>query len=145
MAAITICNDFGAQNIKSDTVSTVSPSICHEVLGPDAMIFVFWMLSFKPTFSLSSFTQNRCLTNISCYYFLQMEKLRPMLTKWLVHNILIFSSKARFQPVSWLLDHFSFHSITVASTFYPKKTAKILRQIWTVFTIPLILPSSWSY
>ena len=40
--------------IKSDTVSTVSPSICHEVVGRDAMIFVFWMLSFKPTFSLSS-------------------------------------------------------------------------------------------
>ena len=41
------------QKIKSDTVS---PSICHEVMGPDAMILVFWMLSFKPTFSLSSFT-----------------------------------------------------------------------------------------
>ena len=39
--------------IKSETVSTVSPSISHEVMGPDAMIFVFWMLSFKPTFSLS--------------------------------------------------------------------------------------------
>ena len=45
--------------IKSDTVSTVSPSICHEVMGPDAMIFVFWMLSFKPIFSLSSFTFNK--------------------------------------------------------------------------------------
>ena len=32
---------------------TVSPSICHEVMGPDAMILVFWMLSFKPTLSLS--------------------------------------------------------------------------------------------
>ena len=41
---------------KSDTVSTVYPSISHEVMGPDAMIFVFWMLSIKPTFSLSSFT-----------------------------------------------------------------------------------------
>ena len=29
------------QKIKSDTVSTVSPSIYHEVMGPDAMIFVF--------------------------------------------------------------------------------------------------------
>ena len=37
--------------IKSDTVSTVSPSISHEVMGPDAVILVFWMLSFKPTFS----------------------------------------------------------------------------------------------
>ena len=27
--------------IKSDTVSTVSPSICHEVMGPAAMILVF--------------------------------------------------------------------------------------------------------
>ena len=38
------------KKIKSDTVSTVSPSISHEVMGPDAMIFVFWMLRFKPTF-----------------------------------------------------------------------------------------------
>ena len=42
--------------IKSFTVSIVSPSIYHEVMRLDAMIFVFWMLSFKPTFSLSSFT-----------------------------------------------------------------------------------------
>ena len=27
--------------IKSDTISTVSPSISHEVMGPDAMIFIF--------------------------------------------------------------------------------------------------------
>jgi len=42
--------------IKSGIVSTISPSISHEVMGPDAMIFIFWMLSFRPTFSLSSFT-----------------------------------------------------------------------------------------
>ena len=29
--------------IKSDTVSTVSPSICHEVIGPDAMIFLSFL------------------------------------------------------------------------------------------------------
>ena len=29
------------RKIKSATVSTVSPSIYHEVMGPDAMIFVF--------------------------------------------------------------------------------------------------------
>ena len=36
--------------------ATVSPSICHEVMGLDAMIFVFWMLSYKLSFSVSSFT-----------------------------------------------------------------------------------------
>ena len=44
--------------VKSVTVSIVFPSIFHEVMGPDAMILVFWMLSFKPDFhsplSLSS-------------------------------------------------------------------------------------------
>ena len=38
---------------KSVTVSIVSPSICHEVMGRDAIILVFWTLSFKPAFSLS--------------------------------------------------------------------------------------------
>ena len=42
MAAITICSDFGAPpKIKSDTVPSVSPSISHEVMGPDAIILVF--------------------------------------------------------------------------------------------------------
>ena len=44
------------KKIKSGTVSPVSPSISYVVMGPDAMIFIFWMLSFKPTFSFSSFT-----------------------------------------------------------------------------------------
>ena len=47
---------------KSATVSNVSPSICHEVIGPDAMILVFWMLSFKPTVSLDSILKSRDLT-----------------------------------------------------------------------------------
>ena len=32
---------FEHKKMKSVTVSVVSPSICHEVMGPDAMIFVF--------------------------------------------------------------------------------------------------------
>ena len=42
--------------IKSLTVSIVFPSICHEVMEPEALILVFRMLSFKTTFSFSSFT-----------------------------------------------------------------------------------------
>ena len=55
MAAVTVHSDFGIQKLESITVSIVSPSICHEVMGLDAMIFIFWMLSFKPAFSLFSF------------------------------------------------------------------------------------------
>ena len=40
MAAVTICSDFGVPppQMKSDTVSTVVPSISHEVMETDAMI-----------------------------------------------------------------------------------------------------------
>ena len=38
------------KKIKFVTISIVSPSICHEVMGLDAMVLVFWMLSFKPVF-----------------------------------------------------------------------------------------------
>ena len=44
------------KKIKSVSVSIVFQSLCNEVMELDAIIFVFWMLSFKPTFSLSSFT-----------------------------------------------------------------------------------------
>ena len=44
------------KKINSVPVSIVSPSIFHEVMGLDAKILVFWMLNFKPAFSLSSFT-----------------------------------------------------------------------------------------
>ena len=41
MAAVAICSDFGAQENKCVTVSIVFPSICHEMMRPDAMIVVF--------------------------------------------------------------------------------------------------------
>ena len=46
------------KKIKPDTVSTFSPSICHKVMGPDAMIIILgcWVLSqlFHSPLSLSS-------------------------------------------------------------------------------------------
>ena len=53
MAAITICSDFGAPKNK---VRHCLPIYLPWMMEPDAMIIVFWMLSFKPTFSLSSLT-----------------------------------------------------------------------------------------
>ena len=41
MAAVTICSDFGAQENKICHCFIVSLSICHEVMGPDAMLLVF--------------------------------------------------------------------------------------------------------
>ena len=65
MAAITICSDFGAQKNKVWHCFHCFPVYSLEVMGPDAMIFLFWMLSFKPTFSLSTFTLIKRLVSSS--------------------------------------------------------------------------------
>ena len=59
MTAVTVQGDFWAQENKICHCFHFSPSICHKVIGPDAMILVFWMLSFKPAFSLYCFTSSR--------------------------------------------------------------------------------------
>ena len=54
IAAVTIHIDFGAQENKIFHCFPSSPSICHEMMELDAMILVFWILSFEAAFSLSS-------------------------------------------------------------------------------------------
>ena len=54
MTVVTVCNNFGAQENKVYLYFHFSP-IFDEVMGPDAMIFVYGLLSFKPAFLLSSF------------------------------------------------------------------------------------------
>ena len=65
MAAVTICSDFGAPK-NSQPLFPLFPHLFAKMLmGPDAMILVFWMLSFKPTLSLSSFTFIKRLSSSS--------------------------------------------------------------------------------
>ena len=87
---------------KSVTVSIVFPSICHELMWLDAMIFFFWMLSFKPAFSLSSFTFIKRLLNSSL-----LSLIRVVLSAFL--RLLIFL------PQSWLqlVFHPAWHSCDV--------------------------------
>ena len=56
-----------SKKIKSVTVSIVSISICYGVMGPDVIILVFWMSSFQPAFSLSSFTFIKRFLNSSLF------------------------------------------------------------------------------
>ena len=56
ITAVTVRSDFGVQENKICHSSHFPPSICHEMMGPDDMISIFWMLNSKPTFSLPSFT-----------------------------------------------------------------------------------------
>ena len=83
------------KKIKSVTVSIVSPSICHEVMGLDAKIFIFWVLSFKPTFSISSFTFIKRLFILFpfCYHTFSFSLMENV---FLSINVVISSQKSSF-------------------------------------------------
>ena len=60
-----------SQTRLSNFTSTFPPSICHEVMRQDTMILVFWVLIFKPTFSLYSFTLSKRLSDAAAAKLLQ--------------------------------------------------------------------------
>ena len=99
---------------KTVTVSIVSPSICHEVMGPDAMILVFWMLSFKPTLWLSSLTFIKRLFSSSSLSAIRVVSSEYL---WLLIFLLAIlipacasSSPAQNSAVATGLEKVSFHS-----------------------------------
>ena len=69
------------KKIKAATVSIVFPPICHEVIELDAMIFAFLMLSFKPTFSLSSFS---FIKRLFCSSLLSIRRLSSAYLRLLI-------------------------------------------------------------
>ena len=85
------------KKMKSVTVSTVFPSICHEVMGPDAMIFIFWMLTFKPTFhsiiplssrssiSLHFLPYGWCNLHIRGYWYFSQQSWFQLVLHWTWH------------------------------------------------------------
>ena len=85
------------KKIKSVTVSIVSPFICHEVMGLDAMIFVFWILSSKPAFALSSFTFIRrifssslLLPQVWCHLHIwvkSLSRVQLFVTPWPIQSM----------------------------------------------------------
>ena len=98
MAEVTSWSNFGALQNK---VSHCFPSVCHEVMGPDTMILVFWMLSFKPTFSLSSFSFIKRLFSYSSLSAIRVVSSAYL--RWLIFLLAILIP-AVFHPtqhVSW--------------------------------------------
>ena len=102
-----ICSDFGAQENKICHCFHFPSSICHEVMGPDAMIFIFWMLSFKPTFSLSYFTFIKRLFSSS-----SLSAIRVVSSAYL--RLLIFFRLSWLQLVLHPAQHFTWCTLHVS-------------------------------
>ena len=82
---------------KSHTACTFPPFICHEVMGPDAMILVFWMLGFKLFHSPPSPSLRGSGVPL---HFLPLEWYHPHYWGW------YFSWQSWFQLVTHPAKHF---------------------------------------
>ena len=78
-------------------------------MGPDALILVFWMLSFKPTFSLSSFTFIKRLFSSSSLSAIGWYHLH-------IWGYWYFSQKSWFQLVLPPAQHFSWCTLQISYT-----------------------------
>ena len=92
---------------KSITASTFSPSVCHEVMGPDAIILVFWMLSFKPAFSFFFSPSSR--GSLVSLHFLPLEWYH--LRIW---DCWYFSWQSYFQLITYPAQHLSWCALHIS-------------------------------
>ena len=122
MAAITVCSNFGTEENKISQFPLYFPSICHEVMRPDAIILVFWMLNFKPAFSLSSFTLVKRLFNSS-----SLSAVRVVSSAYL--RLLIFLL-ASHKPYHWLCQ-------TVGSVFPTPITSQRKKEFESLLNVSI--------
>ena len=100
MAAATICSDFGAQENIVCHCFCCFPVYLPWSDGPDVMIFVFWMLSEKPVFSLSFFTFIKRLFSFSSIFAIRWHHLH-------IWGFWYFSQQSWFQFVLHPVWHFA--------------------------------------
>ena len=107
MTSVTVCSNLEPKKKNSVAVSIFSPSVYHEVMGLNAVILVFWMLSFKPALSLSSFTLIKRLFSSSSF-----SAIRVIPSACL--RLLISLPTILFKPVIHPVQHFSWCTLRVS-------------------------------
>ena len=116
------------------------PSVCHEVIRPEAIVFIFWILSFEPAFKLSSFTFIKRLfssSSLSAIGVISTAYLRLLL---FLPAILIPAS-ASFSPAFNMM-YSAYKLNKKADNIHPWCTAF---RIWnqSVVPCPVLTVASW--
>ena len=95
------------KKMKFVTVSTFYPSVCHEVMGPDAIILAFWMLSFTPAFHFPLSPSSRDSLVPICFLLLEWYHL-------FICGYSYFSQQSWFQLVSHPVRHFTWCTLHIS-------------------------------
>ena len=116
------------KKIKSLTVSIVSPSICHEVMGLDALIFIFWMLSFKPAFSFSFTFIKRIFSSSSLCAIREVSS--AYLSKFILRPLVPMDWVLSAQLVNIIIEKSSNIKERNHYTYFIGQTVIIVGKIW---------------
>ena len=108
-------------------------------MGPDAMILVFWMLSFKPTFSLSSFTFIKSLFSSLVYAIRMVSSANLRLLIFL--PVVLIPAYASSSP-AFLMIYSAYKWNKQGDNIQPWRTAF---PIWnqSVVPCPVLTVASW--
>ena len=131
---------FSNKKIKSVTVSIVSSSIFHEMMGQDAMILVFWMLNFKPDFLLSSFTFIKRLFSSSL-----LSAIKVVSSAYLRLLILLLAILIPACASSSLIFHMMYSAYKLDKQSDNKQPWYTPFPIWNQFIVPCLVltVASW--
>ena len=120
------------KKIKSVTVFTFLPSICHAVMQPDAMILVFWMLSSKPAFhspfspsSRGSLVPVHFLPCVASSAYLRLLIFLPAILIPACDSSSLAGGKEPTQP-EWAYHFIQWESLSVSCSMY---SCVLLRQM----------------
>ena len=128
------------KKIKSITVFIYFLSISHEVMVPDGMILVFWILSFKPSFSLSSFSFNKRI--ISSSFLSVISMVSSVYLRLLIFLLAILIQSCASSSPAFLMMYSAYKLKKQGDNIQHWCTAFLIGN-QAVFTWPVLTVASW--
>ena len=114
--------------------------LCPEVMGPDAMILVFWMLSFKPIFSLSSFTFIK--RSLGLLHFLPIRVVSSVYLRLLIFLLAILIPACASSSPAFLMMYSAYKLNKQGDNIQPWHPPFPIWN-WSVVPCPVLTVASW--
>ena len=140
MVVVTICSDFGAQENNLSLFPLFPHLFAIEMMGLEAIVLVFWMLSFKPTFSLSSFTFIKRLFSSSSLS--SVKAVSSLYLRLLIFLLAILIPACTSSCLTFLMMYSAFKLNKQGDNIQPWHTPF---PIWNQFIVPcpVLTAASW--
>ena len=110
-----------------------------ELMGPDAMIFIFWMLSYKPTFSLSSLN---FIKRLFSYSLFTIRVVPPAYLRLLLYPLVVFTPACDSYNLTFCMMYSEYKLNKQGDNIQPYHTPfPVLKQ--SIVSCPVLTVPAW--